>query len=83
MTAELTAVVVTGKTAVVLAAGTVTLAGTVAEEVLLDSATVAPPAGAAALRVRVPVEEAPPVTDVGLRDTEDNATGGVITSGVL
>ena len=78
---EVTAVVVTLNVAVVLPAATVTLAGTVADELLLDSATEIPPVGAAALTVTVPVEELPPVTDVGLSDTEDSAAApGVIVS---
>ena len=53
--------------AVVLPLVMVTLAGTVAAEVLLlDSETTAPPAGAGALRVTVPVEVLPPTTLVGL-----------------
>ena len=47
--------------------GTVTLAGTVATPVLLlDRLTTAPPLGAAALNVTVPVDELPPVTLDGL-----------------
>jgi len=62
----------------VLPAGMVTLAGTVAAEaLLLESATSAPPAGAATLSVTVPVEEVPPVTVVGLRVTEEMLTDGI------
>lgn len=58
--------------ALVEPAGTVTLAGTVATNVLLlDSATVAPPEGAAAANVTVPVDVFPPVTLVGLNDSDD------------
>ena len=75
-----TGLVATVKFALVAPAGTVTLAGTMATAVLLlESATAAPPAGAAALRVTVPVEGAPPVTLVGLRLTEERvvAAGNV------
>ncbi len=56
---------------VVLAApaGTVTLAGTVAALESLERLTGAPPLGASALSVTVPVEGEPPVTLVGLTVT--------------
>ena len=67
-----TAVVDTVKFAALAPAGTVTLAGTVATAgLVLRSATTAPPAGAAALRVTVPIEAAPPVTLWGLRLNEE------------
>jgi hypothetical protein len=60
--------------AVVAPAGTVTFAGTdAAVASLLDSTTIAPPAGAAAVRVTVPVEELPPCTLVGFTDSEPSA----------
>jgi len=66
-----TGLVVTVNVAVVALAATVTLAGTVAAAVLLlVSVTTAPPAGAEPFSVTVPVEEVPPVTDVGLKLTE-------------
>ena len=37
---------------------------------LLDKATTAPPAGAGALSVTVPVDELPPSTEVGLTVTD-------------
>ena len=77
---EVTAVVVTVNVAVALPAATVTLAGTDAEALLLDSATEMPPVGAAAFRVTVPVEGLPPATDVGLRDTDESATAVVMVS---
>ena len=78
-----TANVVTVKVAVVAPAATVTLAGTVAAAVLLlDSATTAPPAGAAALSVTVPVDEIPPVTAAGFRLTDASVTGTGFTVSV-
>ena len=47
---------------------------------LLVNATTAPPAGAAALSVTVPVLFAPPVTAVGLTLTPTRATGGFTVS---
>jgi hypothetical protein len=67
-----TALVVTVNVALVAPAATVTLAGVLATLVLLlESATVAPPAGAAALNVTVPVEELPPVTVVGFNESDE------------
>src|SRR5438128_1625051 len=68
-----TALVVTVKEALVAPAAIVTLDGVRATLVLLlESATVAPPAGAAALRVTVPVEEFPPVTLVGFSVSDES-----------
>ena len=61
-----TALVFTENVALVDPAATVTLDGTVAEVLLLERFTVAPPLGAAPLRVTVPVEEEPPFTLPGL-----------------
>ena len=55
-------------------AATVTLAGTVTTDVLLERFTTAPPPGAGPLRVTVPVEEVPPVTLVGLSMTVDTVS---------
>ena len=65
-----TGLVVTVNVAVVVPDGTVTLAGTWATAVLpLDSATTAPPVGAAAANVTVPVDEVPPATEAGFTVT--------------
>ena len=65
-----TAVVVTENVAVVAPAATVTEAGALALELLEASVTTVPPVGAATERVTVPVLEAPPATEVGLKVTE-------------
>ncbi len=62
--------------AVLLPAGTVTLAGTEAtDRLLLDSATTAPPAGAGLFKVTVPPEEPPPTTMAGFKLTTARAAG--------
>lgn len=53
---------------------TVTLTGTVAAAELSDSVTTAPPVGAAALRVTVPVDDEPPTTVEGLRLSAETVT---------
>lgn len=70
--------VVMVKLALVEPAGTVTLAGTLVALELSVIDTAAPPLGAAALKVTVPVEEVPPVTVAGLTETaESDALGAV------
>src|SRR5260370_16830571 len=73
-----TALVLTVKVALVAPAATVTLEGTLAAVVLLlESATWAPPAGAAPVNVTVPVEDCvPPITLVGLSVSEERVTTG-------
>ena len=72
-----TLVVLTVKLALLAPAATVTLAGTVAAEALLERYTVALLA-AAPLRVIMPVEGDPPVTLVGLSPMDESvgAPGG-------
>lgn len=70
-----TPVVVTWKVPVVEPAATVAVAGTVADELLLESVTVAA-AAAAPFSVRVPVDDVPPATVVGFKVTE--ASPGLI-----
>ena len=75
-----TALVRTVNEALVPPAGTVTLAGTVATPtLLLERATAAPPLGAWALNVTVPVDEFPPVTLGGL-NVNEVSTGGITVS---
>ena len=67
--------VLTVRDALVAPAATVTLEGTAAAAVLLlESVTVAPPAGAAPLNVTVPVEEFPPVSLLGFSVSEERET---------
>ena len=77
-----TAVVLTVNVAVVAPARTVTLAGTVAAASLLERLTSAPPVGAAAVSVTVPVDEFPPVTVAGDTLIADRAAPGGITVNV-
>src|SRR5262245_12415355 len=76
-----TAFVVIANVAVVAPAATVTDAGTVATLVLLlVSVTTAPPAGAAVVRVTVPVLSAPPVTVDGFTVIEGSAGAAIFTT---
>ena len=60
--------------------GTVTLAGTVAAALLLESKTVAPPTGAGLLTVTVPVVGAPPIRLEGDTVRDESAAGRKTTS---
>jgi hypothetical protein len=71
--------VVTVKVAVVLPAGIVMLAGTPVTRVLLVfSEMITPPAGAALLKVTVPVTDVPPATLTGLTDNDESKVGAVM-----
>lgn len=72
--------VLTVKVALVLPAGMVTLEGTLAAALLLESMTCAPPDGAGPLSVTVPVEVCtPPTTLLGF-SVSDATVGGVTVS---
>jgi len=69
--------VLTVKDAEPAPAGITTLEGTLAAPLLLKSATMAPPVGAALVRFTVPVEDSnPPITLEGLSVNEARASGG-------
>ena len=83
-----TALVLTVNVALLAPETTVTLAGTVAVDVLLlERETAAPPVGAGPLSVTVPVEVcAPPVTLVGFSVSEERvgrASGSTVSEAVL
>src|SRR5882757_8055291 len=78
---EATVVVFTGNVAVVAPAGTVTLGGTLAAPLLLESATCAPPVGAGPLNVTVPVDEFPPTTLAGFTVSEESEAPVVLLPG--
>jgi hypothetical protein len=65
-----TAEVVTGKLTEVCPAGTVTAPGGRAVVLLVDNVTDVPPAGAGVFSKTVPVEFVPPVTVLGLNETD-------------
>ena len=77
-----TGLVVTLKLALVAPAGIVTLAGTAAAGLLLDSATCAPPAGAGPLNVTVPAAALLPVMLAGLTLSDETAAGSTVSDAV-
>ena len=81
-----TALVFTVNVALLAPAATVTVAGTVAVDVLLlERETTAPPVGAGPLSVTVPVEGDPPVTLAGFSVSEERvrAGGSTVSEAVL
>jgi hypothetical protein len=73
-----TATVLTVKLAVVAPSTTITLAGTVAAALSLERVATAPPDGAGPFKVTVPVEDDPPVTLVGFRETTESIGGLIV-----
>src|SRR2546425_3726749 len=82
-----TALVLTVNVALLAPTATVTLAGTVAVDVLLERETAVPPLGAGPLSVTVPVGDCtPPVTLVGFSVSEERvgrACGSTVSEAVL
>src|SRR5437773_877241 len=68
--------VFTVNVALMAPAGTVTLDGTLARPLLLERKTTAPPLGAGALSVTVPVEEPPRAPTNRVRPSENRVRGG-------
>jgi len=73
-----TAVVLAVKVAEVAPAGTVTEPGTVTELLPEESVTVVPDAAAPPVRVTVPVDELPPLTEAGEKETEEMIAGRIV-----
>lgn len=71
---DVTAMVVIEKVALLLPVATLTVPGTEAAALLLESETATPLAGAGPLRVIVPVAEVPPVTLAGLIESDESVT---------
>jgi hypothetical protein len=79
-----TEVVLTVKVALLAPAAMLTLAGTVAAEVLLlERVTTAPEDGAAALSVTVPWEVLPPTTLIGFSEREDSVAVELVVAMTL
>jgi hypothetical protein len=76
----LTGVVVMLNVVVVAPLAIVTLAGRPAAGLLLESVTTAPPVRAGPVSVTVPVEPAPPTTDVGLTVTDETCNGSTVSA---
>src|SRR2546426_723287 len=77
-----TALVLIVKVALLLPAGTVTLEGTLAAPLLLESVACAPPAGAARICVLVPDEDCtPPMTLLGFNVSEETVGGDAGVTG--
>jgi hypothetical protein len=74
-----TVLVVTVNVALELPALTVTMAGTLAAALSLDSETTTPPVGAGPVNEMVPADEPPPVRLTGFSDTPESATAAGVT----
>jgi hypothetical protein len=61
----------------------VTVAGTVAAGLLLDSDTTTPPAAALPLSITVPIDGFPPITLFGLRVTDARDAGPIVRVAVF
>ena len=78
-----TGLVLIVKVALALPAGTVTMDGTLAAPLPLESMTCAPPAGAGPLSVTVPMEDCkPPTTLVGFSVSEATVGGFTVSEAV-
>jgi hypothetical protein len=83
LVATTTIAVFTMNVALVAPAGMVTLPGTDAAPLLLESATTAPPAGAGPFSVTVPVEPwRPPPTCVGFSASDERTAGSTVSEAV-
>lgn len=78
VTVELTTIVDTVNDAELEPPGIVIVAGTLATELLDESETVSPPAGAGPERTTVPVDVAPPTTEPGENVNPRNTGGAMI-----
>ena len=76
---DFTWVVLIVNVASVLPTGTVMVAGTLAEEELLDKAMTSPPTGAGEVTVTVPVLDFPPTTVVGLTVSDFNVGAFIVS----
>lgn len=79
---EETALVVIENVAELAPAGTLMPLGTLADALLSESVTVIPLVGAGPVNVTVPVEDAPPTTEVGFTVTVERAAAAMLSDAV-